>query len=74
MDAYIITQIMCGRTHVHEFLPVLLSETNDFVVPKGTNRNVDSYSEITQLDAHFKKTYESNWSNYSKRSYQIAYK
>lgn len=51
-------------THGHEFLPGLLSEPNDFVVPKGTNRNVDSYSgfgsedytsEITQLDAHLKK-------------------
>lgn len=47
----------------HDFLPGLLRETNDFVVPKGTKRDVDSYSgfgsedgfqEITALDTHLK--------------------
>ena len=47
----------------HEFLPGLLRELNDIVVPKGTQRSVDSYSgfgsedcvrEITPLNLHLK--------------------
>ena len=47
----------------HEFLPGLLRELNDIVVPKGTQRSVDSYSgfgsedcvrEITHLNLHLK--------------------
>lgn len=47
----------------HEFLPELLIESDDFVVQKGTKREVDSYSgfgsedgiqEITALDTHLK--------------------
>ena len=46
-----------------EFLPGLLRETNDIVIQKGMNREVDSYSgfgsedcvrEITPLDQHLK--------------------
>jgi len=47
----------------HEFLPGLLRELNDIIVPKGTRREVDSYSgfgsedcvrEITPLNLHLK--------------------
>ena len=47
----------------HEFLPGLVREVNDIVVPKGTKREVDSYSgfgsedcvcEITPLNLHLK--------------------
>jgi nicotinamidase/pyrazinamidase len=47
----------------HEFLPGLLHKADDFVVQKGTNSKVDSYSgfgsedycsEITPLDLHLK--------------------
>jgi len=47
----------------HDFLPGLIRKANDFVVPKGTNRQVDSYSgfgsedykqEVTELDQHLK--------------------
>jgi nicotinamidase/pyrazinamidase len=47
----------------HEFLTGLLIEPDDFVVQKGTKREIDSYSgfgsedgiqEITPLDAHLK--------------------
>ena len=47
----------------HEFLPGLVREINDIVVPKGVQRTVDSYSgfgsedcvrEITSLNLHLK--------------------
>ena len=47
----------------YEFLPGLVREVNDIVVPKGTKREVDSYSgfgsedcvcEITHLNLHLK--------------------
>jgi nicotinamidase/pyrazinamidase len=47
----------------HDFLPGLVRKVNDFVVPKGTNRQVDSYSgfgsedykqEVTELDQYLK--------------------
>ena len=47
----------------HDFLPGLVRKENDFVVQKGTNRQVDSYSgfgsedykqEVTELDKHLK--------------------
>lgn len=47
----------------HQFLSGLLTETNDIVIQKGMNREVDSYSgfgsedfvrEITPLDQHLK--------------------
>jgi len=47
----------------HEFLPGLVRDINDIIVPKGTQRTVDSYSgfgsedcvrEITPLNLHLK--------------------